>query len=366
MVDYVIVGTGLFGAVFAYFARQKGKSCLFIEKRSHIGGNLYTESIEGIDVHCYGAHIFRTSDKQVWDFINKFDTFNNFINCPIANYKGKLYNLPFNMNTFYQMWGVVTPAEAMEIINNQKKEIISSPKNLEEQAIHLVGRDLYSILIKGYTEKQWGRDCKDLPVSILRRLPVRFTFDNNYFNARYQGVPENGYTKIIKEMIGNSKVLLNTDFNQQRNELKSLGKKMVYTGTIDSYFDYCFGPLEYRSLRFEHKILNVSNYQGVAVVNYTDRETPYTRIIEHKHFTFGTQPKSVISYEFPLEWKLGGEPYYPINDAKNQEQYEKYRKLAKSENNVVFGGRLGEYRYYDMQDTILSAMALARQEFGTF
>lgn len=359
MYDYLIVGSGLFGSVFSYFARLKGKNCIFIEQRDHIAGNLYTEKIAEIEVHKYGAHIFRTSDVRVWQFINQFDTFNNFINSPIANYKGQLFNLPFNMNTFYQMWKVVAPEDAKKVIEQQCHEIKGKPVNLEEQAISLVGRDLYEILIKGYTEKQWGRSCKELPASILRRLPVRYTFDNNYFNARYQGIPENGYTAIIEKMIGSYPVILKADFNNEREDYKKIAKKIIYTGTIDSYFDYCYGPLEYRSLRFEHNVLDQKNFQGVAVMNFTDSDTPYTRIIEHKHFTFGDQRQTVITYEYPLEWRLGLEPYYPINDEPNQNRYEKYCRLAIKEKNVYFGGRLGEYRYYDMQDTILSAMQLA-------
>lgn len=361
MYDYLIVGSGLFGSVFSYFARLKGKSCIFIEQRDHIAGNLYTEKMAGIEVHKYGAHIFRTSDVRVWQFINQFDTFNNFINSPIANYRGQLFNLPFNMNTFYQMWKVGRPKDAEKIIEQQRQEIKGKPINLEEQAISLVGRDLYEILIKGYTEKQWGRSCKELPASILRRLPVRYTFDNNYFNARYQGIPENGYTAIIKKMIGSCPIILKTNFNNERQDCKKLAKRIIYTGTIDSYFDYCYGPLEYRSLRFEHNVLDQKNFQGVAVMNFTDPEVPYTRIIEHKHFTFGDQKQTVITYEYPLEWRLGLEPYYPINDKLNQIRYEKYCRLAIKEKNVHFGGRLGEYKYYDMQDTILSAMQLANR-----
>lgn len=364
MYDYLIVGSGLFGSVFSYFARNRGKKCIFVESRPHIAGNLFTETIENIEVHKYGAHIFRTSDPLVWKFINQFASFNNFINSPIANFHGELFNLPFNMNTFYQMWKVTTPEEARKIINQQRSEVKTVPNNLEEQAISLVGRDIYLKLIKGYTEKQWGRECKDLPASIIRRLPMRYTFDNNYFNARYQGIPEEGYTSLIKEMMGDSVVLLEQDYNADKEKLRKLANTVIYTGTIDSYFDYCFGPLEYRSLRFEHKTLDKDNFQGVAVMNFTDYETPYTRIIEHKHFTFGTQNKTVITYEYPLEWKLGIEPYYPINDVQNQLRYEKYRDLAQRERGVYFGGRLGEYKYYDMQDTIISAMKLAKKILG--
>ena len=361
MVDYLIVGSGLFGATFASLAKSKGKTCLFIEKRSHIAGNLFTEKIENIDVHYYGAHIFRTSDKVVWDYLQRYTTFNNFINSPIANFKGRLFNLPFNMNTFYQLWGVRTPEEAKEKIESQRESNVK-PRNLEEQAIFLVGRDIYEILIKGYTEKQWGRPCDQLPASILRRLPVRYTFDNNYFNARFQGVPEDGYTELIERMIEGCEVIKNVDYNQDRVYLNKLANKVIYTGAIDAFFNYCYGPLEYRSLKFEHEVLPCKNFQGVAVMNYTDIETPYTRIIEHKHFTFGQQEKTVITYEYPLEWSLGIEPYYPINDDHNQDLYRKYFALAQHEDKVRFGGRLAEYRYYDMQDTVKSAFALARAE----
>lgn len=359
--DFLIVGSGLFGAVFAYMAMKKGKKCLIVEKRDHIGGNVYTEEIEGITVHRYGAHIFRTSDKMIWDFMNQFSEFNNFINSPVANYKGELYNLPFNMNTFSKMWGVVYPCEARKIIEQQQGEINGQPKNLEEQAIHLVGRDVYEKLIKGYTEKQWGRECKELPASILRRLPVRYTYDNNYFNDRYQGIPEEGYTRIIEKMISGADVELGADYNLMKSKYDKQADVVIYTGAIDAYFDYCFGPLEYRSLRFDTKVLETPNYQGVAVMNFTDRETPYTRIIEHKHFVFGTQSKTVITYEYPSEWHMGEEPYYPINDAKNQQKYAQYKKRAEGLTNVFFGGRLGEYKYYDMQDTIKSALELARE-----
>lgn len=359
--DFLVVGSGLFGAVFAYMAMKKGKKCLIVEKRNHVGGNVYTEEIEGITVHRYGAHIFRTSDKVIWSFMNQFSEFNNFINSPVANYKGELYNLPFNMNTFSKMWGVVYPCEARKIIEQQQGEINGQPKNLEEQAIHLVGRDVYEKLIKGYTEKQWGRECKDLPASILRRLPVRYTYDNNYFNDRYQGIPEEGYTRIIEKMISGADVELEADYNSMKSEYDKQADVVIYTGAIDAYFDYCFGPLEYRSLRFDTKVLDIPNYQGVAVMNFTDRETPYTRIIEHKHFVFGTQAKTVITYEYPSEWHMGEEPYYPINDEKNQQKYAQYKKRAEGLMNVFFGGRLGEYKYYDMQDTIKSALKLARE-----
>lgn len=359
--DFLIVGSGLFGSVFTREAVLRGKKCLVIERRNHIGGNVYTEEIVGIPVHCYGAHIFRTSDLKIWNYINQFSSFNNFINSPVANYRGELYNLPFNMNTFNKMWGVIYPEEAQKIIVHQRSEGTLNPQNLEEQAIHLVGKDIYEKLIKEYTEKQWGRPCTELPASILRRLPVRYTYDNNYFNDRYQGIPEKGYTAIIEQMLSGSEVLLNTDFNLNRTELEGIAEKVIYTGAIDAYFDYCYGPLEYRSLRFETEVLNCENYQGVAVMNFTDRDTPYTRIIEHKHFMFGTQPQTVITREYPLEWNLQIEPYYPINDIKNQTVYQKYHEKALQSPHVLFGGRLGEYRYYDMQDTIISALKLAEK-----
>ena len=362
MFDYLIVGAGLFGSVFANEAKKKGKRCLILEKRDHIGGNCYTENWGGINVHKYGAHIFRTSDKRIWEYMLQFAEFNHFINSPIANFHGKIYNMPFNMNTFSKMWDIRTPDEAKAIIKNQREEITGIPKNLEEQAISLVGRDIYEKLVKGYTEKQWGRPCKELPTSIIRRLPVRFTYDNNYFNDPYQGIPIGGYTSIIEKMLSGCEIRTGVDYTTVRNEYNGIAKKILYTGTIDGYFDFCFGPLEYRSLKFEHEDLPTDNYQGVAVVNYTDRETPYTRIIEHKHFEFGTEPHTVISREYPLEWKLGMEPYYPINDEKNQKRYGEYAALAGKETNVLFGGRLGEYRYYDMQDTINSALRLAKKE----
>lgn len=364
MYDYLIIGAGLYGAVFAHEAVKAGKTCVVLEKRDHIGGNCYTQEWNGIQVHKYGAHIFRTSNKEIWQYFLQFDQFNHFINSPIANYHGKIYNMPFNMNTFSRMWNISTPAQAREIINSQRNEITGPPRNLEEQAISLVGKDIYEILVKGYTEKQWGRPCSELPASILRRLPVRFTYDNNYFNDPYQGIPVHGYTKIIESMLSGCEILLNKDFNDSPEAYRQLARRTLYTGTIDSYFGYCYGPLEYRSLRFEHEELETDNYQGVAVVNYTDRETPYTRIIEHKHFTFGTQPTTVISREYPLEWNRDIEPYYPINDQKNQARYEQYVRLANREASVLFGGRLGEYRYYDMQDTILSALKLAQKELG--
>lgn len=362
MYDYLIVGSGLFGAVFADAATKAGKTCLVLEKRDHIGGNCYTENWDGINVHKYGAHIFRTSKKEIWKYIQQFAEFNHFVNSPIANYHGRILNMPFNMNTFSRMWNIQTPDEAKAIIDEQRKEIHGTPRNLEEQAISLVGRDIYEVLVKGYTEKQWGRPCTELPSSILRRLPVRFTYDNNYFNDPYQGIPKGGYTPIIEKMFERCEIRYNVDFNEDAEYYKKLAKKVLYTGTIDSYFNYCFGPLEYRSLRFEHERLETANYQGVAVVNYTDRETPYTRSIEHKHFEFGTQPFTVVSREYPLEWSIGIEPYYPINDQRNQTIYEQYAELSRKEKNILFGGRLGEYRYYDMQDTIQSALLLAEKE----
>lgn len=361
MYDFLIVGSGLFGAVFAQQVSANGKKCLVIDKRNHIGGNCYTEEIEQIQVHKYGAHIFRTSNKSVWDYIQQFAEFNHFVNSPIANYKGEIYNLPFNMNTFSKMWGIVTPDQAKEKIEQQVSEYKSNEDNLEAHVIKMVGKDIYEKLVKGYTEKQWGRACKKLPKSIIKRLPVRFTYDNNYFNDRYQGIPIGGYTKIFRKMFTDCDIELNTDFLMNKEQLSKLAKKVIFTGTIDSYFDYCYGALEYRSLNFETEILNMQNYQGVAVVNYTDRDTPYTRIIEHKHFEFGTQSKTVITREYPLEWSREIEPYYPINDIKNQNLYDKYKKLASDEKDIVFGGRLGEYRYYDMQDTIISALNLAKE-----
>lgn len=351
--DYLIVGAGLYGSIFAYEMNKKGKKCLVIDKRNHIGGNIYTEEIEGINVHKYGAHIFHTSNKEVWEYINQFCEFNNYINSPIANYKGEIYNLPFNMNTFNRLWGVKTPKEAQKKIEKQKKEFrIVEPKNLEEQAISLIGKDIYEKLIKGYTEKQWGRDAKELPSFIIKRLPVRFTYDNNYFNDRYQGIPIGGYTKIIEKMLEGIEVRLNSNFFDKREEYENIANKIVFTGMIDEYYNYCFGKLEYRSLRFETEILNEDNYQGNAVVNYTEREIPYTRIIEHKHFEFGQQEKTVITREYPSEWKEGDEPYYPVNNKKNDELYLKYKELADKEEKVIFGGRLGEYKYYDMDKVI--------------
>lgn len=362
--DYLVVGTGLFGAVFAYEMKRAGKTCFCIDKRDNIGGNIYTQEENGIQVHKYGAHIFHTSNRKVWDYVNQFAEFNNYINSPVAVYKDELYNLPFNMNTFSKMWGVRTPAEAKAIIAEQQGEFIGTPTNLEEHVIQLVGKDIYEKLVKGYTEKQWGRSCKDLPPSVMKRIPVRYTYDNNYFNDPYQGIPIKSYTEIINSMLEGCDIKLGIDYNQHAEELNKLANKVIYTGTIDSFYNYCYGALEYRSLRFETEILDEENYQGVAVVNYTDRETPYTRIIEHKHFVFGKQPKTVISREYPLEWNLGIEPYYPINDEKNQEKYEMYHKLAKKEKNILFGGRLGEYRYYDMQDTIASALNMVKKELN--
>ena len=367
--DYLIVGAGLFGATFAYRARQQGKKCLVIDKRPHLGGNIYCENIEGINVHCYGAHIFHTNNKRVWEYITQFAEFNRFTNSPVANYKGELYSLPFNMYTFNKMWGVVTPEEASVKIEEQRKEAgITEPKNLEEQAISLVGRDIYEKLIKGYTEKQWGRDCKDLPSFIIKRLPVRLTFDNNYFNALYQGIPVGGYTKMVANLLDGIEVRLNMDYLDNKAELDALADKVVYTGAIDAYFDYKLGTLEYRSVRFETETLDKPNFQGNAAVNYTDRETPWTRIIEHKWFEFGKDedgnelPKTVISREFSSEWKTGDEPYYPVNDEKNGALYAEYKKLAGAEEKVIFGGRLGEYKYYDMDAVIASALDMCEKE----
>ena len=370
MYDYLIVGSGLYGAIFAREAANKGYSCLVIDKRPNVGGNIYTEKIEGINVHKYGAHIFHTNNKQVWDYLNRFATFNRFTNSPVANYKGELYSLPFNMYTFNKMWGVVTPEEAAAKIAEQRKEITHEPRNLEEQAISLVGRDIYEKLIKGYTEKQWGRDCKELPSFIIKRLPVRLTFDNNYFNALYQGIPIGGYTQMIERILDGIEVRLNTDYLAEKAVWDSLAKKIVYTGPIDAYFDYSLGTLEYRSVRFENEILNKPNFQGNAAVNYTDRETPWTRIIEHKWFEFGKDekgndlPKTVISREFSSEWAPGDEPYYPVNDEKNGSLFQKYRVLSQKEQNVIFGGRLGEYKYYDMDATVASVLEMCKKELG--
>ena len=365
MYDYLVVGAGLYGAVFAQQAASQGKSVLVVDKRPHIGGNVYTEEMEGINVHKYGAHIFHTNNKTVWDYVTRFAEFNRFTNSPVANYHGELYSLPFNMYTFNKMWGVVTPAEAEAKIEEQRKAAgITEPKNLEEQAISLVGTDIYEKLVKGYTEKQWGRPCDQLPAFIIKRLPVRFTFDNNYFNALYQGIPMGGYTKLVANLLEGIEVRLNTDYLEHKAELDSLARKVVYTGPIDAYFGYRLGALEYRSVRFETEVLDIPNFQGNAAVNYTDRETPWTRIIEHKWFEFGTQPKTVISREYSSEWKPGDEPYYPVNDEKNGALYEQYRQLAQGEENVIFGGRLGEYKYYDMDAVIASALELCGRELG--
>ena len=354
--DYLVVGAGLFGAIFAREAADRGKSVLVIDKRDHIAGNIYTKEVEGINVHEYGAHIFHTNNKLVWNYINRFAEFNRYTNSPVANYNGEIYSLPFNMYTFNKMWNVVTPDEAREKIASQVEEAgITDPKNLEEQAISLVGTDIYEKLIKGYTEKQWGRDCKDLPSFIIKRLPVRYTYDNNYFNAIYQGIPIGGYTKMVENMLEGIKVVTNTDYFEAKDELGEFGK-VVFTGPIDAYFDYKLGALEYRSVRFETETIDTPNFQGNAVVNYTDRETPWTRIIEHKFFEFGEQPKTVISREYSSEWKLGDEPYYPVNDEKNAALYAQYKELADAEPNVIFGGRLGEYKYYDMDKVIEAAL----------
>ena len=370
--DYLVVGSGLFGAVFARQARNAGKKVFVVDKRGHIGGNVYTENIEGIQVHKYGAHIFHTNNKEVWDYINRFAEFNRFTNSPVANYHGELYSLPFNMYTFNKMWGVVTPAEAEKKITEQRKKAgITNPKNLEEQAISLVGIDIYEKLIKGYTEKQWGRPCTELPAFIIKRLPVRMTFDNNYFNALYQGIPVGGYTKMVDRMLDGIEISLNTDYLKNKAELDALANKVIYTGPIDSYFNYDFGPLAYRSVRFETEILDQPNFQGNAAVNYTDRETPWTRIIEHKWFEFGKDsegkdlPKTVISKEYSTEWKPGDEPYYPVNDEKNGAVYRKYKALADKERKTIFGGRLGEYKYYDMDAVVASALKLSHNELNT-
>ncbi|MCI9636371.1 MAG: UDP-galactopyranose mutase [Hungatella sp.] len=361
--DYVLVGSGLFAGVWAYLARKKGKTCLVVEKRDHIGGNIYCQDVEGIHVHKYGAHIFHTSNREVWDFVNSLVEFNRYTNSPVANYKGEMYNMPFNMNTFSKMWNISTPEEARAIIEKQKESVAGEPKNLEEQAISLVGVDIYRKLVKGYTEKQWGRDCTELPAFIIKRLPVRYTYDNNYFNDLYQGIPMGGYNVIIEKLFEGCDMETGMDYLEKKEYYDSLGETIVYTGTLDSFYQYCFGKLEYRSLRFETEVKNTDNYQGVAVVNYTDRETPYTRIIEHKHFEFGTQPKTVITREYPADWQEGMEPYYPVNDQRNQELYEKYAALAKKEKNVIFGGRLAEYKYYDMDKVIESAFNRAG-EYG--
>lgn len=365
--DYLIVGAGLYGAVFAHAAKQAGRRCLVVERRAHVAGNVYTEEMQGIQVHRYGAHIFHTNRENVWQYVNRFAHFNRYTNSPLANYKGELYNLPFNMNTFYRLWGVTTPAQAVEKIAQQRAAAgIATPQNLEQQAISLVGTDIYEKLVKGYTEKQWGRPCRELPAFIIKRLPVRFTFDNNYFNAMHQGIPMGGYTAMVQNMLKGTDVRLNTDYLAHKAQLDALACRVVYTGPIDAYFGYCYGPLEYRSVRFETQVLDMPNYQGNAVINYTDAETPYTRVIEHKHFEFGTQPQTVISREYSTEWKPGQEPYYPVNDEKNNALYARYAALAQQEPHVIFGGRLGEYRYYDMDAVVESALLRAKQEMLFF
>lgn len=361
--DYLVVGAGLYGSIFAHEAKRAGKSVLVIDKRPQIGGNVYTEEVEGIHVHTYGAHIFHTNNKKVWEYINQFAEFNRYTNSPVANYHGELYSLPFNMYTFNKMWGVVTPEEAAAKIEEQKKEAgITEPSNLEEQAISLVGTDIYEKLVKGYTEKQWGRPCKELPSFIIKRLPVRLTFDNNYFNALYQGIPMGGYTKMVENILDGIEVRLSTNYLENKEYWDSQAEKLIYTGPIDAYFDYKLGTLEYRSVRFETEVLDKPNFQGNAVVNYTDRETPWTRIIEHKFFEFGTQPKTVISREYSSEWKVGDEPYYPVNDEKNSRLYQEYKKLVDAEKKVIFGGRLGEYKYYDMDAVIDSVLIMCEKE----
>ncbi|KGT37734.1 UDP-galactopyranose mutase [Heyndrickxia coagulans P38] len=364
--DYLVVGTGLFGSVFSYEAAKRGKRVKVIDKRNHIAGNIYTEEIEGIQVHKYGAHIFHTNNREIWDYVNQFAEFNRYTNSPVANYKGEIYNLPFNMNTFNKLWGVVTPQEAKEKIEEQRKAAhIGKPTNLEEQAISLVGTDIYKKLVKGYTEKQWGRKATDLPAFIIKRLPVRFTYDNNYFNDKYQGIPIGGYTQIVEKMLSSEliDVELEADFFNKKEEYLESFPKIIYTGMIDQFFDYQFGTLEYRSLEFETSLLDEENYQGNAVVNYTDAETPYTRIIEHKHFEFGTQPKTVITKEYPKTWEKGDEPYYPMNDEKNNRIFKQYRELADKFPNIIFGGRLGMYKYYDMHQVIGAALTAVKQEF---
>ncbi len=362
--DYLIVGAGLYGSVFAYEATKKGKKCLVIDKRNHLGGNIYCESFEGINVHTYGAHIFHTSDDEIWEYVNALVDFNRFTNSPIANYKGELYNLPFNMNTFNKLWGVITPKEAKEKIEEQKSILQGKiPENLEEQAISLVGTDIYEKLIKGYTEKQWERDCKDLPPFIIKRIPVRFTYDNNYFNDKYQGIPIGGYNKLIDKLLEKCDVRVNVDFFQHRKELEDMCEKVLFTGMIDEFYNYEHGVLEYRTLNFENQFLEIENYQGNAVINYTDRETPYTRIIEHKHFEFGTQKGTLITKEYPKEWESGDEPYYPVMDERNLKIYEKYKSMTENEKRVIFGGRLGDYKYYDMHNVIRAALDKVKEEF---
>lgn len=362
--DYLVVGAGLYGAVFAYEAKKNGKSVLVIDKRDHIAGNIYTEKRSDINVHVYGAHIFHTSNKEVWNYVQRFAEFNRYTNSPVAKYKDELYNMPFNMNTFSRMWNITTPAEAKAIIEEQRKEITGEPKNLEEQAISLVGRDIYEKLVKCYTEKQWGRDCKDLPPFIIKRLPVRFTYDNNYFNDMYQGIPMGGYTQMVEKMLDGIEVQLGKDYLADKENFDAMADKVVYTGAIDAYFGYSLGNLEYRSVRFETEELDTDNYQGNAVVNYNDKDHPWTRIIEHKHFEFGTQPTTIISKEYSAEWKPGDEPYYPVNDEKNGALYAKYKELADKEDKVIFGGRLGEYKYYDMDKVIAAVLGKVKEEFG--
>lgn len=362
--DYLIVGSGLFGAVFARQATDAGKKCLVIEKRDKVGGNIRCEELDGINVHMYGAHIFHTSSEKAWNYVNRFVTFNNYVNSPIANYKGEIYNMPFNMNTFSRLWGISTPDEAMAIIEEQKKEIKGEPANLEEQAISLVGRDVYEKLVKGYTEKQWGRSCRELPAFIIRRLPVRFTYDNNYFSDRYQGIPIGGYNPLIDALLAGSTVMTGVDYLSDREKYDAMAKKTVYTGQVDAYFGYCLGKLEYRSLRFETERFEKENVLGVAVMNYTDSETPYTRRIEHKHFEFGKQPVSYVTKEYPKTWEEGDEPYYPVNDERNSALFGEYKKLCEKEERTLFGGRLGQYAYYDMDKTILAALDMAEGELG--
>ena len=361
--DYIIVGAGLFGAVFAYEATKRGKKCLVVEKRNHIAGNIYTKEVEGIQVHEYGAHIFHTNNETIWKYMNQFATFNRYTNSPIAKYKNELYNMPFNMNTFHALWGVITPEEAKQKIEEEKKIYgVKEPKNLEEQAINLVGKTIYEKLVKGYTEKQWGKRATELPSFIIKRLPVRFTYDNNYFNDRYQGIPIGGYTQIIEKMLEKVEVKINCDYLENEELFQNKAKKIIFTGPIDAYYHFCYGPLEYRSLQFETEILNMPNYQGNAVVNYTEYEVPYTRIIEHKHFEFGNQEKTVITKEYPVQWKTGKEPYYPINNQENNQLYEKYKQLAMQDNLVIFGGRLGQYQYFDMDKVVAEALQLVEKE----
>ncbi len=364
MYDYLIVGAGLAGAAFARCMTDRGRTCLVLEKRNHIGGNIYSRKMEGIEVHQYGPHIFHTDKEQVWKFVNRFASFNHFVYSPVANYRGRLYNLPFNMNTFHELWGVNTPEEAREIIERQKRESgIENPENLEEQAVMLAGKDIYEKLVKGYTEKQWGKPCRELPAFIITRLPLRFTFDNNYFNHPHQGIPTGGYTRMVERMLEGIEVRLETDYLEHKKEYENTAGKILYTGAVDEYFDYCFGELEYRSLRFETETLNMENYQGVAGMNYTDAETPYTRIIEHKHFEFGAgnPGKTIITREFPIPWKPGDEAYYPINNKRNMELYERYRKESRKQEKVIFAGRLGTYQYYDMDQVIASVLELAER-----